>query len=499
MDNSAGRGLASPVSIALVRTGASGRASWPVRVARRSLPAIWRSVVIERNEIESLRSLRRLVRDYDRDRDASKPLCLAVFGPPGAGKSFGVKQVAKAVLGGQTPILEFNLAQFADSSELIGLLHQVRDKVLEGRLPVVFWDEFDAKDLFWLQYLLAPMQDGRFQDGQVSHPIGKCIFVFAGGTSYDFQSFSPATPAATDEEQDEQRWEHFKARKGPDFVSRLSGFLNVLGPNQRQFFDPSSESWQDDPADVSYPLRRALFVRAKLTRSGDQRLAIDRGVLTALLQVKRYVHGSRSLEKILEQIRQRGRTDEIVRSDLPPPYLLALHVDAKEFGRLVESDVDFQGDVEAMAAAYHEFYRELAHKKGWVVKFDVPYAELPEDVKDENRAAARRIAEVLALAGLYLVKAEAAPAQESADIKAILLRNLDSLAEAEHEGWMKYKFRQGWRRAANRDDEQRLHNILIPYHELPEKEKEKDRNAVQYYPEIAAREGYRIVSEPPTD
>ena len=33
---------------------------------------------------------------------------------------------------------------------------------------------------------LAPMQDGRFQHGQLNHSIGKCVFVFAGGTSLSF-------------------------------------------------------------------------------------------------------------------------------------------------------------------------------------------------------------------------------------------------------------------------------------------------------------------------
>ena len=56
----------------------------------------------------------------------------------------------------------------------------VRDEVLRGNTPVVFWDEFDSREYHWLQYLLAPMQDGKFQDGQINHPIGKSVFIFAG-------------------------------------------------------------------------------------------------------------------------------------------------------------------------------------------------------------------------------------------------------------------------------------------------------------------------------
>ena len=155
-------------------------------------------LLVDRAEIESLRGLERLVRAYERDPRPKKPLSIAVFGAPGSGKSFSVKQVAKTVLGKDVPVLVFNLSQFSDPGELIGAFHQVRDKVLEGITPVVFWDEFDSREYMWLQYLLAPMQDGAFQEGQITHPIGKCVFVFAGGTSYDFANFSPPEEAPSD-------------------------------------------------------------------------------------------------------------------------------------------------------------------------------------------------------------------------------------------------------------------------------------------------------------
>lgn len=307
-------------------SGAQTPALWGLarRVARDGLKRLQQTPYlqfgklfsVERSEIESLRVLRRLLLSYQHDHKAQKPLSIAAFGPPGSGKSFGVKELAKAIVGDDVPLLEFNLSQFQDASELHGLLHQVRDQVLLGKLPVVFWDEFDARDLYWLQYLLAPMQDGAFQDGQITHPIGKCVFVFAGGTRFRFQDFG------------EPAWRpDLKEKKAPDFKSRLAGYINVLGPN------PAA-----DAHDITFPVRRALLLRVHLGARPDESLSIDPGLLAGFLKIDKYRHGARSLEKIAEQVRLASRTGEFTRSDLPSRSQLDLHVDAEQFLNLVERE-----------------------------------------------------------------------------------------------------------------------------------------------------------------
>src|SRR3990170_699172 len=61
------------------------------------------------------------------------------------------------------------------------------------------------------------------------------------------------------------------------------------------------------------------------------------------------------------------------------------------------------GQEEEMAKAIHEYYRNLCKEKGWPVKYDVDYTELPDEIKADNLAAAARIQDVLSNAGLAVV------------------------------------------------------------------------------------------------
>ena len=58
--------------------------------------------------------MKKIINDYEAYDKGEKPLSIGVFGPPGSGKSFGVKQIAKETIQ-DVKILEFNLSQFNDS------------------------------------------------------------------------------------------------------------------------------------------------------------------------------------------------------------------------------------------------------------------------------------------------------------------------------------------------------------------------------------------------
>jgi hypothetical protein len=126
-------------------TAVMGSASLPHGIPVESVGA-WSSV--DRTEIENLRSVRNIMEEYVRQGlrggHVRRPLAIAVFGPPGAGKTFAVRQLAKVLLPGGLRTLEFDLAQLKSEGDLGSALHEVRDVSLEGDLPLVLWDEFDS-------------------------------------------------------------------------------------------------------------------------------------------------------------------------------------------------------------------------------------------------------------------------------------------------------------------------------------------------------------------
>ena len=298
--------------------------------------------VADRREIEGYRSIERLFKEYAVQKfvDGGRPLSIGVFGPPGSGKSFGIKQLAESALK-DVKALTFNLSQLSSPNDLRGAFHQIRDFSLRGKLPLVFWDEFDstlnAEALGWLRFFLAPMQDGVFQEDQITHPIGHSIFLFAGGTTWSMDEFQRTHLGEEDKSErkrDSKPAPILKASKARDFLSRLRGYLDVLG------VDPTPNP-NDDPL---YIIRRAIILRSLLDKAPQsiakidgevKEIKIDDGVLWAFLKIKEYRHGVRSMEAIISMSLLSGRP-KFERSSLPPKAQLALHVNADEFLTLLK-------------------------------------------------------------------------------------------------------------------------------------------------------------------
>ncbi len=87
---------------------------------------------VDRDEIESINEIRRLIQEYRHSPGDKRPLSIAVFGAPGSGKSFSIKQLAKQLFGKDKEPLEFNLTQIKEQEDLHKAFHQVRDASVRG-------------------------------------------------------------------------------------------------------------------------------------------------------------------------------------------------------------------------------------------------------------------------------------------------------------------------------------------------------------------------------
>lgn len=146
-----------------------------------------------------------------------------------------------------------------------------------------------------------------------------------------------------------------------------------------------------------------------------------------------------------------------------------------------------------LAASMHANYLRNAAANGWPVKPEVnkPFDDLSADAREANRAAARRIAEVLAVVGVRILPPHQAQSEALSEggLQDLIERNMKLLELAEHDGWVRQKVESGWKFAAVRDDAQKLHPCIVPFDELSEDEKEKDRNQVRGYPALLAKAG----------
>jgi hypothetical protein len=456
-------------------------------------------LTFDRQEIERINALRALIDQYLHNADDKRPLSIAVFGPPGSGKSFAIKQLANALFGKDKTILEFNLSQFeCQAGALHGAFHQVRDAAVRGVTPLVFWDEFDTNRLYWLKEFLAPMQDAEFREAGLIHPFGKAIFVFAGGLFASFESFQQGGNPKT-----------FARAKGPDFVSRLRGFVNIKGPNPmcHEVCGPKASpgvelSWAELAArDPSFLIRRAIILRTALERTAkdlidpESKLAsVSAGVVRAFLLTRRFHHGARSIESVVT-MSALARSRHFAVSDLPPRDQLLLHVTPDFLDLLQEGELE--GPViEALAEACHRSWFGLRVEQGWekssprnkkINPLLIPYGELSEEDKEKrNRSTARLVRAKVGDVG-YVIERRA---DDTREVSGFTESEEECLAGLEHDIWLRARLLGGFEWAETTNEDLRQHSDVAPLAQLKSDEVEIDHRIVKSIPAALAQKGY---------
>lgn len=168
-----------------------------------------------------------------------------------------------------------------------------------------------------------------------------------------------------------------------------------------------------------------------------------------------------------------------------------LHLVPTTSARLA-ADLLRSSSIELMARAKHTDYLSQELAKGLNFSDNpslLPWEELPESLRESNRRFAASVAETLAVVGASL---QPLRDEEVRDL-ALDPDDLEQLAIREHDRWEQDLRADGWTYGpAPKDPLAKTHPLLVPWDDLSEEEREKDRDAIRAIPAMLARVGYSI-------
>jgi hypothetical protein len=166
--------------------------------------------------------------------------------------------------------------------------------------------------------------------------------------------------------------------------------------------------------------------------------------------------------------------------------------------RVCTPEVLLNGTSETMAQAFHAGYVQSELTKGSdpTGPSMQPWEELAETYRRSNRDLAFDIG-----AKLRRVDCAIEPmADWDAPVFVFSFDELELLARLEHERWSADRRRDGWVYGPERTAEKKLHPDLVPWEQLSEDVRDKDREAVRLIPGLLATyAGFSIVRRPLAD
>jgi hypothetical protein len=150
------------------------------------------------------------------------------------------------------------------------------------------------------------------------------------------------------------------------------------------------------------------------------------------------------------------------------------------------------GAHETLARAIHSQYVRQQTARGDTPQSNpslVPWDDLPPRLQEANRRQADDIGVKLETLGCAL-----APLTDwDADRFTFTPGEVEMLAVKEHERWMDDYVRAGWVHApGDKQNRKKTHPSLVPWSQLTEDEKEKDRDTIRSLPVFLARAGFQI-------
>jgi hypothetical protein len=142
------------------------------------------------------------------------------------------------------------------------------------------------------------------------------------------------------------------------------------------------------------------------------------------------------------------------------------------------------------AQAIHDDYRE---REGASKEARVEWKDLPPEYKEQNRDQAANFEAQLRKIGAHIVPSLS---DREHEVFTFTEDEVESLAKSEHTRWMNREIANGYTRGpagSGRDRMAKTHGAIVPYDELPEVDKNKDRNAVRNIPQVLWLANFHVV------
>lgn len=158
------------------------------------------------------------------------------------------------------------------------------------------------------------------------------------------------------------------------------------------------------------------------------------------------------------------------------------------YERTCSASLVMSGSHERLARALHEQYCALLKVSNDRNSSCLPWDQLTHTQKKDNRQQANRIFHLLNTIGYGIY-----PIQNwDAGDHIFTPDEIEQMAQKEHELWCQAKIANGYRHGSEKNEKNRTHPDLVPWAQLQESEKEKNRAPVREIPRLLAQLGYEV-------
>jgi len=213
----------------------------------------------------------------------------------------------------------------------------------------------------------------------------------------------------------------------------------------------------------------------------EYRLGVSLGARVAL-----FAESGRAANQMLNDEYWSASKDLFSLSNYPISLRVFLNMRNTQNDTLSERDEEF---LEKLAEATHVKYLEsgMRDKIRKAFPASVPWQELEQGYKTSNYSQAECMVFILASCGYSISDDKSVHA-----VATFPSEDLEMMAELEHARWCIERQSEGWRYSPNRNDENKLHNDLVPWGSLPDSVKVYDYDAVRAWPKILESTGRYI-------